>query len=130
MVRSRPVGCSTRPSWSRWTAWPPSGLPSTGWRPGTAAAPPSSSPGRCPATASPPPPSRSRCDVGLIKGLLLLPFAPVQGVSWVADVVLDAAERELYDPAVVHARLAALNRAFDDGEIDAESFEREEERLL
>ena len=68
--------------------------------------------------------------MGLIKGLLLLPFAPVQGVSWVADVVLDAAERELYDPAVVHARLAALNRAFDDGEIDAESFEREEERLL
>jgi len=68
--------------------------------------------------------------VGLIKGLLLLPLAPVQGVSWVADVILDAAERELYDPAVVHARLASLNRAFDDGEIDAETFEREEERLL
>ena len=68
--------------------------------------------------------------MGLIKGLLLLPLAPVQGVSWVADVILDAAERELYDPAVVHARLASLNRAFDDGEIDAETFEREEERLL
>ncbi|MBY8876110.1 gas vesicle protein GvpG [Actinacidiphila acidipaludis] len=68
--------------------------------------------------------------MGLISGLLLLPLAPVQGVSWVADVILDAAERELYDPAVVQARLAALNRAFDDGEIDAETFEREEERLL
>ncbi|MBM9507876.1 gas vesicle protein GvpG [Actinacidiphila acididurans] len=68
--------------------------------------------------------------MGLLKGLLLLPLAPVQGVSWVADVVLDAAERELYDPAVVHARLAALNRAFDDGEIDAEHFAAEEERLL
>lgn len=68
--------------------------------------------------------------MGLIKGLLLLPLAPVQGVSWIADVVLDAAERELYDPAVLHVQLASLNKAFDDGEIDAESFEREEERLL
>jgi hypothetical protein len=68
--------------------------------------------------------------MGLVKGLLLLPFAPVQGVSWVADVILDAAERELYDPAVIHAQLGALNRAFDEGEIDAECFESEEERLL
>lgn len=68
--------------------------------------------------------------MGLISGLLLLPLAPVQGVCWVADVVLDAAERELYDPAVLHARLAALNRALDDGEIGTEQFEREEERLL
>lgn len=68
--------------------------------------------------------------MGLLKGLLLLPLAPVQGVSWVADVILDAAERELYDPAVIHARLATLNRAFDDGEIDAEHFASEEERLL
>lgn len=68
--------------------------------------------------------------MGLLKGLLLLPLAPVQGVSWVADVILDAAERELYDPAVIHARLAVLNRAFDEGEIDVERFESEEERLL
>lgn len=68
--------------------------------------------------------------MGLISGLLLLPLAPVQGVCWVADVVLDAAEREAYDPAVVRAQLAALNRALDEGEIDVERFERAEEQLL
>ncbi|MFF2650740.1 gas vesicle protein GvpG [Streptomyces sp. NPDC058045] len=68
--------------------------------------------------------------MGLISGTLLLPLAPVQGVVWIADRLTDAAEAELYDPAVVRARLAALNRALDDGEIGSEQFEREEERLL
>jgi hypothetical protein len=68
--------------------------------------------------------------VGLLTGLLLLPLAPVRGVAWLADVLLDTAEKELCDPAVIRARLAALNRAYDEGEIDTESFERAEERLL
>lgn len=68
--------------------------------------------------------------MGLFSALLLAPLAPVRGVCRLSGVVLDAAEREVYDPAVVHARLAALNRAFDDGEIDDETFEREEEHLL
>jgi hypothetical protein len=68
--------------------------------------------------------------MGLFSGLLLLPLAPVRGVCWVSDVILDAAEREAYDPAVVRSQLAALNRALDDGEIDLEQFEHAEERLL
>ncbi|SEO90961.1 gas vesicle protein GvpG [Actinacidiphila rubida] len=68
--------------------------------------------------------------MGLLKGLLLLPLAPVHGVSWVSGVILDAAEREAYDPAVIRAQLGALNKAFDEGEIDSEHFERAEERLL
>lgn len=68
--------------------------------------------------------------MGLLKGLLLLPLAPVRGVSWITTVLQDAAEAEMYDPAVLRARLAALHRAFDEGEIDAERFEAEEERLL
>jgi hypothetical protein len=68
--------------------------------------------------------------MGLFTGLLLLPLAPVRGVGWLSNVLLDAADRELYDPAVIRARLAALNRAYDDGEIDDDSFEREEDRLL
>ncbi|SEG95634.1 Gas vesicle protein G [Actinacidiphila yanglinensis] len=68
--------------------------------------------------------------MGLFSGLLLLPLAPVRGVEWLSSVVLDAAERELYDPAVLRAQLVALNRAYDDGEVDDDTFEREEERLL
>ncbi|MCX4821229.1 gas vesicle protein GvpG [Streptomyces sp. NBC_01142] len=68
--------------------------------------------------------------MGLITGLLTLPLAPVRGVIWVAEKVHDAAERELHDPAVIRAQLAALNQELEDGSISLEEFEREEERLL
>ncbi|MYS21150.1 Gas vesicle protein G [Streptomyces sp. DvalAA-14] len=68
--------------------------------------------------------------MGLLKGLIMLPLAPVRGVEWISQVVLDTAAKELYDPAALRARLAALNRAYDEGRIDTEQFEREEGRLL
>ncbi|MFC9749773.1 gas vesicle protein GvpG [Streptomyces niveus] len=68
--------------------------------------------------------------MGLLSGVLLLPLAPVRGVVWISDRLVDAAEAELYDPAVVRVQLAELNRSLDDGEIDLARFEREEERLL
>lgn len=68
--------------------------------------------------------------MGLLSGVLLLPLAPVRGVVWISDRLIDAAEAELYDPAVIRERLAELNRALDDGEIDLARFEREEDRLL
>jgi hypothetical protein len=68
--------------------------------------------------------------MGLFTGLVLLPLAPVRGVSWISGVLLDAANREMYDPGVIRERLGALGRAYDDGEISQEDFEREEERLL
>ncbi|WP_405608323.1 gas vesicle protein GvpG [Streptomyces sp. NBC_01511] len=68
--------------------------------------------------------------MGLLSGVLLLPLAPVRGVVWVSDRLIDAAEAELYDPAVIRVQLAELNRSLDDGEIDLARFEREEERLL
>ncbi|MFC9247672.1 gas vesicle protein GvpG [Streptomyces sp. NPDC057136] len=68
--------------------------------------------------------------MGLITGLLTLPLAPVRGVIWVAEKVHDTAERELHDPGVIRAQLAALNQELEDGIIDLEEFEREEERLL
>lgn len=68
--------------------------------------------------------------MGLLSGVLLLPLAPVRGVVWVSDRLIDAAEAELYDPAVIRVQLAELSRALDEGEIDLASFEREEERLL
>ncbi|MCF4136010.1 gas vesicle protein GvpG [Streptomyces sp. Tue 6430] len=68
--------------------------------------------------------------MGLVSGLLLLPLAPVRGTLWVADHLLQEAERQTYDPRAVQARLAALNRALEEGAIDEAAFEKEEERLL
>ncbi|MEV6649379.1 gas vesicle protein GvpG [Streptomyces sp. NPDC051219] len=68
--------------------------------------------------------------MGLITGLLTLPFAPIRGVVWIAEQLHETADRELHDPATIRAQLAELNRALEDGEIDVEEFEREEERLL
>ncbi|NJP45738.1 gas vesicle protein GvpG [Actinacidiphila epipremni] len=68
--------------------------------------------------------------MGLLSGVLLLPLAPVRGVTWVSQQLLDTALDEMYDPAVLRARLAALHRAYDEGEIDDAGFEAEEERLL
>ncbi|MFF7867846.1 gas vesicle protein GvpG [Streptomyces qaidamensis] len=68
--------------------------------------------------------------MGLVSGLLLLPLAPVRGTLWVADHLLREAERQSGDPRAVQARLAALNRALEEGAIDEAAFEEEEERLL
>lgn len=68
--------------------------------------------------------------MGLISGLLLLPLAPARGVVWVAEKLQETAERELYDPGVIRAQLAELNRELDEGLVDLDAFEVEEERLL
>ncbi|MFB6774717.1 gas vesicle protein GvpG [Streptomyces sp. NPDC048232] len=68
--------------------------------------------------------------MGIVSGLLLLPLAPVRGTAWIADHLLEEARRQVHDPRAVQARLAALNRALDEGAIDEAAFEREEERLL
>ncbi|GGY44729.1 gas vesicle protein GvpG [Streptomyces djakartensis] len=68
--------------------------------------------------------------MGLLSALLTAPLAPVRGVSWVADQLAEAADREVNDPAAIRARLTALNQALEDGEIDLAAFEREEDRLL
>ncbi|KOU09653.1 gas vesicle protein [Streptomyces sp. NRRL F-4707] len=62
--------------------------------------------------------------------MLLLPLAPVRGTAWIADHLLQEARRQAHDPRAVQARLAALNRALDEGTVDEAAFEREEERLL
>ncbi|MFI5756458.1 gas vesicle protein GvpG [Streptomyces sp. NPDC051569] len=68
--------------------------------------------------------------MGLISGLLTLPLAPVRGVSWIAEQLVDAADRQVHDPAVIRAQLAALNEEFEGGHLSVEEFEEEEERLL
>ncbi|OLT28375.1 gas vesicle protein [Actinomadura sp. CNU-125] len=68
--------------------------------------------------------------MGLITQVLTLPLAPVRGVGWVLDQVVQTAEREYYDPAPVRAELRELEQALLDGRIDEEEFDRREDELL
>jgi hypothetical protein len=68
--------------------------------------------------------------VGLIKELVLLPFAPVRGSGWVIGQVLQEAERIYYDPSAIRAELARLEERLEAGEIDEEEFDRQEDELL
>jgi hypothetical protein len=68
--------------------------------------------------------------VGLIKEVVLLPFAPVRGSGWVIGQVLREAERIYYDPATVRAELARLEEQLEAGEISEEEFDQREDELL
>jgi gas vesicle protein GvpG len=68
--------------------------------------------------------------LGLIKEVLLLPFAPVRGSAWAIGQVLHEAERIYYDPATVRAELARLEGQLEAGEITEEEFDRREDELL
>ncbi|WP_339133489.1 gas vesicle protein GvpG [Streptomyces sp. f51] len=68
--------------------------------------------------------------MGLFTQLVTLPLAPVRGVAWVMDQVLEAAENEYYDPAPIRLQLAELDRQLVAGEIDEETFDGLEDQLL
>jgi Gas vesicle protein G len=63
--------------------------------------------------------------------LLMVPItAPLSGISWIADKLLEQAETELDETENLHKRLLALQLAFDMGDIAEEDFEVQEEELL
>ncbi|QES09860.1 gas vesicle protein [Streptomyces venezuelae] len=68
--------------------------------------------------------------MGLVTFLLTLPVAPVRGVAWVTQRVLDEAEEQYYDPAPVWRELRELEGRLVRGEIDEETFEHREDELL
>ena len=60
--------------------------------------------------------------------LLSLPLAPIRATTWIAERVLEEAERQHYDPAVVRRKLEEVAHARDTGQIaaeDADALERE-----
>lgn len=68
--------------------------------------------------------------MGLLKGLALLPLAPVTGVIWIAEQLQEQANRELLNPDAIIAELEELQDAFDEGRIsEAEYLEAEDELL-
>jgi len=68
--------------------------------------------------------------MGLFTGLLTLPLAPVRGTVWIAERLLEEAERELNDPRVIEQQILAAEEQFERGEISEEEFELIEDELL
>jgi hypothetical protein len=68
--------------------------------------------------------------MGLLTGLLTLPLAPVRGTIWIAERLLEEAERELNDPAAIEQQLLEAEERYERGEISSDEFERIEDELL
>lgn len=63
--------------------------------------------------------------------LLIAPLtAPMTGLTWIAEKVLEQASAELNVKENLAKRLLTLQLAFDMGEIGEDEFEHQEEELL
>jgi len=61
---------------------------------------------------------------------LTLPLAPVRGTVWIAERLIDEAEREAGDETAIRRRLAELQVLHDLGEIGDEELAESEDQLL
>ena len=68
--------------------------------------------------------------MGLFTALLTLPVAPVRGVVWVSERVLDQVTAEQSDPAQIYAQLEEIDDARAAGEISEEESEAAESELV
>jgi hypothetical protein len=68
--------------------------------------------------------------MGAFIGLLTLPLAPVRGVAWLAEQLLEEAEQELYDEDSIERDLLELELDYDEGRIDEQERRVREEALL
>jgi gas vesicle protein GvpG len=68
--------------------------------------------------------------VGLFTGILTLPLAPLRGTIWVAERLLEEAERELDDPARIEAQLLEAEALHARGEISDDDYEELEDVLM
>ncbi|WP_026413460.1 gas vesicle protein GvpG [Actinomadura oligospora] len=68
--------------------------------------------------------------MGLFTGLVTLPLAPVRGVVWLAEVLQEQAEAQLYDPGRIAAEMQAVADAVAAGEMTEDEAAEAEERLI
>ena len=68
--------------------------------------------------------------MGLLRGIAMLPLAPVEGVVWLAQRLQEEAERQFYDPETILAELAQLQQAVDSGEMGEDEYAQMEDTLL
>jgi hypothetical protein len=68
--------------------------------------------------------------MGLFRGLLGLPLAPVRGVVWLAEQLETEAARQQADPGAVRRQLEDLDEARQSGEISAEECAQLQDELV
>jgi hypothetical protein len=68
--------------------------------------------------------------VGVFTGLLTLPLAPVRGVAWIGEQLLEQATREASDPAQIQQRLVQLDAARAAGDISEQDCAAAEDQLV
>jgi hypothetical protein len=68
--------------------------------------------------------------MGLITGVLLLPLAPVRAIGWVADILIDEAEREMAARDSPARALEELAAAVATGEMSPEEAEAREAQII
>jgi len=70
-------------------------------------------------------------DMSLLFDLLTLPVSgPVKGLAWIAEKIVEQADRELYDEESIRGQLAELEMRQEIEEISEEEYEKEEADLL
>jgi hypothetical protein len=68
--------------------------------------------------------------MGLFTGLLTLPLAPVRGVVWVSEKLMEEAERQYYDEGAIRAELLELELEADRGNLSPQEIRAREDALL
>jgi Gas vesicle protein G len=68
--------------------------------------------------------------MGLIKEIVLLPFAPVRGTVWVAERIADEVEREQYGPENAVKKLDRIEEAKKRGELDEPEADKRQEEVI
>lgn len=74
-------------------------------------------------------PEEKGIGVGL-EDLLFPPLIPLKGFMWIAEKIMDIAERELTDESEVHEGLLELQMRLEMDEITEEAYKKEETKLM
>jgi hypothetical protein len=68
--------------------------------------------------------------MGILSGILTLPFAPIRGVVAVGELIQRQAEQELYSPTAIRARLEEIDDQRRQGLITDEEADQAQEAIL
>lgn len=68
--------------------------------------------------------------MGLLSAIVGLPLAPLRGVMWLSEVLLEEAERHLYDDERIKAALLELDEAAASGLVSQEEASRRRSQLI
>jgi cytochrome c-type biogenesis protein CcmI len=68
--------------------------------------------------------------VGLVSGILGLPFLPIRGTVWLAEQIAEEADRRMNDPAFLRQQLEEVAAARTAGTLPPEEADRLERELV